>query len=71
MTIGKSMFAALLALSAGLGMSVSTTTQAAGNACVKQCQRDYTDCWYSCTPGNTGCYDMCRLNYESCAADCG
>lgn len=62
--------AAMMALSAGLGMSVSTTTEAAGNQCIKWCQQDYTYCWYSCTPGQGACYDQCRTNYYDCAAGC-
>ena len=62
--------AAMMALSAGLGMSMSTTTEAAGNQCIRMCQGEYTSCWYSCTPGQGWCYDMCRDNYNACAAEC-
>jgi hypothetical protein len=64
--------AAAMAMAAGLGMSMSTTTQAAGPACERFCKTEYTQCWYSCTPGNGACYDMCRTNYYDCVAEsCG
>lgn len=66
--------AAAMAMAAGLGMSASSTTQAAGAgpACERFCKAEYTQCWYSCTPGNGACYDTCRTNYYGCIADmCG
>lgn len=59
---------AAMALATGLGMSMPT--EAAQNACLRRCSTEYTQCWYSCTPGVGACYDMCRDNYYNCAADC-
>ena len=60
----------MMAMTAGLGVSISTPVAAAVNQCVRSCQQEYTDCWYSCTPGQGWCYDMCRTNYYDCAASC-
>jgi hypothetical protein len=62
--------AGMMAMAAGLGMSMSTATTAAGNRCTRVCQAQYTQCWYSCTPGQGACYEMCRANYYDCAANC-
>lgn len=60
--------AGAMALAAGLGMSMSTPTHAAGT-CDRLCKAEYTQCWYSCTPGDTPCYDLCRTNYYNCYAE--
>lgn len=65
------MLVAAVAMAAGMGISMSTTTQAATRGCVVRCQSEYTYCWYSCTPGNGACYDMCVANYHGCISDCG
>ena len=62
--------AGMMAMTAGLGVSMSTPMAAAGNQCIRSCQQEYTDCWYSCTPGQGWCYDMCHTNYYDCAASC-
>lgn len=62
---------AMMAMAAGLGMSMSSTTAAAGNQCIRACQAEYTGCWYACTPGQGWCYDLCKTNYEGCVSDCG
>jgi hypothetical protein len=65
-----SLFAAM-AMAAGLGVSMSMQPAEAGqNACLRMCSSDYTWCWYSCTPGDGGCYTTCQQNYYACAADC-
>lgn len=61
---------AMMAMAAGLGMSMSSTTAAAGNQCIRACQAEYTACWYSCSPGQGWCYDLCKTNYENCITDC-
>lgn len=65
------MLVAAVAMAAGMGISMSTTTQAATRGCVRMCQSEYTYCWYSCTPGVGACYDQCVVNYNGCIADCG
>ncbi len=62
--------AAMMALSAGLGMSVSTNTAAADHRCIKWCRADYTSCWHACTPGQDWCYDMCSTDYFDCVDGC-
>jgi hypothetical protein len=63
--------AAMMAMSAGLGMSVSTNSIAAPvSACERMCRAEYTQCWYSCTPGQGWCYDLCRTNYYNCSGGC-
>lgn len=61
---------AMMAMAAGLGMSISTSPAFAANLCTRICQEDYTWCWYSCTPGESWCYDTCRDNYYACISDC-
>lgn len=59
-----------IALATGAGMSVSNSAQA-GTLCQRICSQEYTQCWYSCPPGDGTCFDLCRINYYGCVADCG
>ncbi len=61
---------ASMALAFGLGASIAYPAQAI-TACERLCREDYTSCWYSCTPGQTWCYDLCAQNYRDCSAECG
>lgn len=65
--------AGAMAAALGLGISTTKTSEAAGiPACERFCRAEYTQCWYSCTPGNGACYTMCQQNYYGCVADmCG
>jgi hypothetical protein len=66
------MLAGAMALAAGMGMSVATNSEAAGPACERFCKTEYTQCWYSCTPGVSACYTQCQVNYYDCVAErCG
>ena len=65
------LLAGAMALAAGMGLSVSATAKA-GPACERFCSTKYTQCRYSCTPGNGACYDMCHDNYDACVDEmCG
>lgn len=51
-----------------MGMSVATSTEAAGSVCERVCNAEYTQCWYACTPGVSACYTQCHVNDYDCFA---
>jgi len=71
MKINPWILASAMAIAAGMGMSVATTSEAAVSGCERRCRAEYTQCWYSCTPGDGPCYTQCQANYYDCSAGCG
>ncbi len=62
----------VMAIAAGMGMSISTTSEAARRGCERFCSTEYTQCWYSCTSGVSECYTQCQVNYYACVEEmCG
>ncbi len=63
MKIRRLMFVALLAMTAGSGMGISTTVSA-DYSCIRECRAQYGACLSSCSTAS--CRSWCFYNYENC-----